>query len=101
MKCNVLFGRKANLDQHYRIHTDERPYHCNQCNKTFRQKCHLDQHTKVHTGERPYECMLCNKAFKQKGQLYNHNRTAVHIQKAAEAACGNSEDVVVVMPSPE
>ena len=50
------FVRAQNLKQHERIHTENKPYSCNECRKTFAQIHHLKQHEKIHTGEKIYSC---------------------------------------------
>ncbi|GFQ98901.1 zinc finger protein [Trichonephila clavata] len=39
------------LEQHYLVHSGERPFSCNLCSRSFKQKSHRDKHLQTHIGQ--------------------------------------------------
>ena len=46
---------------------------CNICKKKLR-KCSFEQHYRLHTGEKPFQCVICNMRFVNRGSLHHHKR---------------------------
>ena len=69
----------------HKMHTDDKPYLCNQCSLSFSQKGNLDIHIKKHTGEKPHCCQKCHKTFLQKADLKVHMRS--HIAEKPFPCC--------------
>ncbi|KAM0664359.1 hypothetical protein ACQRIU_006942 [Beauveria bassiana] len=47
---------------------------CNQCVKSFGRRETLDQHYNVHTGEKPFKCQDCDQVFSNSANLRRHQR---------------------------
>ncbi|XP_009958288.1 PREDICTED: zinc finger protein 420-like, partial [Leptosomus discolor] len=69
-RCNYATAVHSDFKLHLKIHTDERPFACNECNKTF--KTNLELHVRTHTGEKPYSCSVCQKKFRTSSHLKRH-----------------------------
>lgn len=63
------------------IHTDEKPYQCEECDMSFRQKQLLKRHLNLYHNpqyvapkphEKKHKCPTCDRAFRHKGNLIRH-----------------------------
>ena len=85
--CEKKYATQTHLDRHIMIHTNERPYQCDDCGMAFSQKGTLKEHVRTHTGEKPYQCEECPNAYAQGGSFHAHLRS----HKDAKAAQENPE----------
>ncbi|XP_044746249.1 zinc finger protein OZF-like isoform X2 [Coccinella septempunctata] len=70
--CGRMFATKRNVEEHRRIHTNERPYVCALCNKSFKQKASLFVHNRTHSNNFPFKCEYCDQSFRTKPPLLIH-----------------------------
>ncbi|XP_055941969.1 zinc finger protein 33B-like [Argiope bruennichi] len=86
--CKTSFARKSSLKQHYKIHSDEKAFVCDMCGKDFNFKQNLQIHYRTHTGEKPFVCNVCQKAFAQVSTLQTHIRTHTGVKPYKCPICG-------------
>lgn len=70
--CGRMFATRRNVEEHRRIHTNERPYICDLCGKSFKQKASLFVHNRSHTDSFPFRCSYCNQGFRTRPPLLIH-----------------------------
>ncbi|KAL1513114.1 hypothetical protein ABEB36_002576 [Hypothenemus hampei] len=70
--CGRHFATKRNVEEHRRIHTNERPYVCDTCGKSFKQKASLFVHNRSHSTEFSFSCSECSQKFRTKRSLLMH-----------------------------
>ncbi|XP_063331174.1 zinc finger protein 37-like [Pelmatolapia mariae] len=66
LKCDVcgeVYKYNYEMDIHYRIHTEGKPFSCKTCGKKFVHRCSVVKHMRIHTGEKLYHCKICGKKF--------------------------------------
>ncbi|CAH1783594.1 unnamed protein product [Owenia fusiformis] len=70
--CKKAFKSKAMLKSHMNWHGGIKPFSCDICDKKFANKVTLKEHQTVHSGARPFSCNICDKTFRLKGVLLSH-----------------------------
>ena len=69
--CNYATPRKADLVNHSRTHSGERPFECGICDRKFSHKVTLTKHLLTHQEGR-FKCDQCDYKATQKGTLVLH-----------------------------
>lgn len=82
--CSYASVSQRHLDSHMLIHTDSKPFNCDQCPQTFRQRQLLRRHKNlVHNEDykppeprqKMHSCPTCLRVFTHKGNLMRHMET--------------------------
>ena len=71
-QCPAAFNVKGGLYLHMQVHNKTAQYQCKICTKKYTRKSYLKQHVNTHTNEYNYKCDLCEKKFKTRPQLSSH-----------------------------
>lgn len=72
----------------------EKPHECPVCQKRFARRAHLEQHQLVHSDERPFQCGHCGLSFRRKDRLVVHVRT--HTPRGAVSRDDAAKPLVTV-----
>ncbi|KAB5563214.1 hypothetical protein GE09DRAFT_774553 [Coniochaeta sp. 2T2.1] len=75
--CQKRFAHKAQLENHARSHTGEKPFPCGYagCDRWFSQSGNRNTHRRGHTGEAPFKCPICERPFRSGGNVRPHMET--------------------------
>lgn len=74
--CGKRLYMSGSIQKHIDLHSDVRPFKCNQCDSAFKQKHDFTVHMRLHTGERPFQCRLCDLRFIANTNLHKHMKSA-------------------------
>lgn len=89
--CPKQFRSEAALQEHFNVHTGNRPYSCDQCLKRFTSKHILKTHMKTHgVRHRPYPCRICGKHFLTSHHLSDHLNVHEGKKNFICEACGKA-----------
>lgn len=77
--CHRILSCRSALRQHYRIHTQERPFRCRLCGRAFTTKGNLKTHISVHK-LKPFltslhKCPFCHRQYSNASVLQQHINT--------------------------
>ena len=73
--CHKKFKLKQSLLCHMQsLHSNDRPYKCDDCDRAFKRDAHLRRHKLTHTGrgEKLFTCPICRTGFARKHHLDRH-----------------------------
>ena len=90
--CGKYFTEKKLLRHHIdRVHNKLKLRSCDSCDKSFYDKADLDQHKRTHTGERPHYCDYCDKSFSHLTTVKRHKRIIHNICEICNEAVKNQD----------
>ncbi|XP_059815644.1 E3 ubiquitin-protein ligase ZFP91-like [Hypanus sabinus] len=72
--CGRIFRFKTQMEEHEKLHSDQRNYICEFCGRAFKTDKNLVVHRRIHTGEKPLQCEICGFTCRQKASLNWHMR---------------------------
>ncbi|XP_068140227.1 zinc finger protein 32 [Drosophila tropicalis] len=86
-ECHKHFKCLAQLTQHIRTHTGEKPFECQYCRQRFAQRYNLKVHERVHTGDKPFQCEICSKQFSALGNFQAHQKIHLGVRDQICSLC--------------
>lgn len=90
--CDKAFTRPSIREQHYRSHTNDRPFKCDVegCDKSFLRKSHLLAHKVSHEDTKPFHCSICGKGVNTSQHLRRHEITHTKSFKCDVEGCNEA-----------
>ncbi|ROT69672.1 hypothetical protein C7M84_012124 [Penaeus vannamei] len=75
--CAMILPSHHRLEEHIRIHEEEKPYKCDQCGQRYKYQSafqrHQEQnHTAKLPGDKPFRCDVCGQCFKYHKSFAKH-----------------------------
>ena len=75
--CARIMPNQQFLEEHIKIHEEEKPYKCDHCGQRYKYQSafqrHQEQnHTAKLPGEKPYRCTVCGQCFKYHKSFLKH-----------------------------
>ena len=70
----MVFTQQVNLIRHKSVHSDERPFVCDECGTGFKKKNALERHLLSIHSTTSFPCSQCGKMFKSEAYLASHMR---------------------------
>jgi uncharacterized Zn-finger protein len=86
-QCPKTCEQRADLQNHLKVHADEKPCSCSECLKSFALSGFLQRQLLVHKGGKVISCSHCSKSFAQSGDWQLHLRGHTGEKSSSCLAC--------------
>ncbi|XP_028170679.1 protein krueppel-like [Ostrinia furnacalis] len=74
-QCAKAFTLQRNLKEHMTTHVELEEFHCTVCKRGFKSPRYLSRHMETHFGEKKYACGFCGRKFLRSDARKAHERT--------------------------